>query len=111
MLLANCGRLKRKLWCVIEINGRELELSANSFGYIMRVSDGGMPIWLEGDRSNVAAYLDEYNVTSSGINIKTLVDILHNLREANDEFKVTFKLFTLCTILSPLVGVHISSSF
>ncbi|XP_024047628.1 uncharacterized protein LOC18053476 isoform X2 [Citrus clementina] len=77
----------------------------------MGVSDGGMRLQLEGDRSDVAAYLDKYNATSSGINVKTLADILQNSREANDEFKVTFMLFTLCTILCPPIGVHISSSF
>ncbi|KDO48866.1 hypothetical protein CISIN_1g036321mg, partial [Citrus sinensis] len=82
LIKLNCGRLKRKLccWlvqrtdvarCVIEFNGRELELSANSFGYIMGVSDGGMPLQLEGDRLDVAAYLGKYNATSSGINVKT----------------------------------------
>lgn len=51
----SCGRLKRKLfsWLVeridtasyiIELNGSSLELSCNSFSYIMGVSDGGMPI-------------------------------------------------------------------
>ena len=77
----------------------------------MGVSDGGMRLQLEGDRSDVASYLDKYNATSSGINVKTLADILQNSREANDEFKVTFMLFTLCTILCPPIGVHISSSF
>ncbi|KAK9225679.1 hypothetical protein WN943_010723 [Citrus x changshan-huyou] len=55
----------------------------------MGVSDGGMRLQLEGDRSDVAAYLDKYNATSSGINVKTLADILQNSREANDEFKDT----------------------
>ncbi|KDO42330.1 hypothetical protein CISIN_1g041885mg, partial [Citrus sinensis] len=115
LIKLNCGRLKRKLccWlvqrtdvarCVIEFSGRELQLSANSFAYIMGVSDGGMRLQLEGDRSDVASYLDKYNATSSGINVKTLADILQNSREANDEFKVTFMLFTLCTILCPPIG-------
>lgn len=55
---------------MLELNGRELELSASSFVSIMRVTDGGMSLLLEGDRSHVAAYLDKYNVTSSGINIR-----------------------------------------
>lgn len=97
--------------CILELYGRELELSVNSFGYIMGVTDRGMPILLKGERSYVATYLDKYNATSSGINIETLANILLNLREANDEFKVTFMLFTLCTILCPPIGVLISSSF
>ena len=94
LIKLNCGRLKRKLccWlvqrtdvarCVIEFNGKELELSANRFCYIMGVSDGGMPLRLEGDRLDVAAYLGKYNATSSGINVKTLADIMQNSREAN----------------------------
>ncbi|XP_024037913.1 uncharacterized protein LOC112097240 isoform X2 [Citrus clementina] len=111
LIKLNCGRLKRKLccWlvertdvarCVIELNGSELQINANSFRYIMGVTDGGLPLLLEGDRSHVAAYLEKYNVTSSGINIKTLADILQNSREANEEFKVTFMLFTLCTVIT-----------
>ena len=53
--------------CVIELNGSELQISANSFQYIMRVTDGGLPLLLESDRSHVAAYLEKYNVTSSGL--------------------------------------------
>ncbi|KAH9695332.1 hypothetical protein KPL71_022729 [Citrus sinensis] len=114
LIKLNCGRLKRKLccWlvertdvarCVIELNGSELQINANSFRYIMGVTDGGLPLLLEGDRSHVAAYLEKYNVTSSGINIKTLADILQNSREANEEFKVTFMLFTLCTVITALM--------
>ncbi|KDO39932.1 hypothetical protein CISIN_1g039230mg, partial [Citrus sinensis] len=122
LIQISCGRLKRKLcsWLVeriettsytIELNGANLELSCNSFSYIMGVSDGGMPIQLEGDRSRVAIYLEKFNATSSGINIKILSDILRNCRGADDDFKVTFMLFTLCTVLCPPIGVHISSSF
>lgn len=122
LIQISCGRLKRKLysWLVeridttsytIELNGANLELNCDSFSYIMGVSDGGMPIQLEGDRSRVAIYLEKFNATSSGINIKILSDILRNCREADDDFKVTFILFTLCTVLCPPIGVHISSSF
>ena len=45
------------------------------------------------------------------LTLRLLADILQNSREANDEFKVTFMLFTMCTILCPPIGVHISSSF
>ncbi|KAK9192770.1 hypothetical protein WN944_003463 [Citrus x changshan-huyou] len=122
LIQLNCGRLKRKLcsWlveridtasCTIELNGSKVELSGTSFSYIMGVSDGGIPLQLEGDKSRVAEYLDKFNATSSGINIKRLSDILRNCRKADDDFKVTFMLFTLCTILCSPIGVHISSSF
>ena len=122
LIQLNCGRLKRKLcsWFVerinttsytIELNGTKLELSGDSFSYITGVSDGGMPIQLEGDRLRVAGYLDKFNATSSGINIKILSNILCNCREADDDFKVTFMLFTLCSVLCSPIEVHISSSF
>ncbi|KDO47164.1 hypothetical protein CISIN_1g042830mg, partial [Citrus sinensis] len=122
LIQLSCGRLKRKLcsWLVeridtasytIELNGSNLELSCNSFSYIMGVSDGGMPIQLEGDRSTVSVYLQKFSATSSGVNIKILSEILRNCRLADDEFKVIFMLFTLCTVLCPPIGVHISSSF
>ncbi|KDO62590.1 hypothetical protein CISIN_1g039418mg [Citrus sinensis] len=117
-----CGRLKRKLcaWlveridtarCVLQLNGHELELSPNSFGYIMGVTDGGMPMELQGDSAEVAAYLDKFNATSRGINIKTMEDILLTSKDADNDFKVAFMLFTLCTLLCPPGGVHISYSF
>ncbi|KAH9791180.1 hypothetical protein KPL71_003641 [Citrus sinensis] len=122
LIQLNCGRLKRKLcsWlveridttsCTIDLNGSKVELSGPSFSYIMGVSDGGIPLQLEGDKSRVAEYLHKFNATSSGINIKRLSDILRNCREADDDFKVTFMLFTLCTVLCSPIGVHISSSF
>ncbi|XP_052287199.1 uncharacterized protein LOC127898748 [Citrus sinensis] len=122
LIQLNCGRLKRKLcsWLVeridtasgtIDLNGSKVELSGPSFSYIMGVSDGGKPLQLEGDKSRVAEYLQKFNATSSGINIKRLSDILRNCREADDDFKVTFMLFTLCTVLCSPIGVHISSSF
>ncbi|KAH9779915.1 hypothetical protein KPL71_007885 [Citrus sinensis] len=87
LIQLNCGRLKRKLcsWlveridttsCTIDLNGSKVELSGLSFSYIMGVSDGGIPLQLEGDKSRVAEYLHKFNATSSGINIKRLSDIL-----------------------------------
>lgn len=65
LIQLNCERLKRKLssWLVeriditsytIELNGTMLELSRNSFSYMMRVSDEGMLLQLEGSKSRVA---------------------------------------------------------
>ncbi|KAK9229924.1 hypothetical protein WN944_022890 [Citrus x changshan-huyou] len=122
LIQLNCGRLKRKLcsWLVeridtcnytIELNGTKLELSRDSFSNVMGVSDGGMPIQLDGDKSRVAVYLDKFNATSSGINIKILSEFLRNCRQADEDFKVSFMLFTLCSVLCSPIGVHISSSF
>lgn len=122
ILQLSCGRLKRKLcgWlveridmtrCVLVLNGNEVELSPSSFGYIMGLKDGGMPLQLEGDNAEVATYLEMFSATSRGIHIKNLAEILHNSKAADDRFKVTFMLLTLCTVLCPPGGVHISSGF
>ena len=50
----------------------------------MGVSDGGMPIQLEGDRSIVSVYLQKFSAISSGVNIKILSEILRNCRLADD---------------------------
>lgn len=89
ILQLNCGRLKRKLcgWlveridmtrCVLVLNGNEVELSPSSFGHIMGLKDGGMPLQLEGDNAEVATYLEMFSATSRGIHIKNLAEILHN---------------------------------
>lgn len=118
----NSGRLKRKLcgWLidridvgrsVLVVNGNEVVLSANSFGHIMGLKDEDMPTELEGDITEVEPYLQMFNASSRGINIKKLAEILSSSTAADDRFKVTFMLFTLCSVLCPPGGVHISSSF
>ncbi|KDO41662.1 hypothetical protein CISIN_1g042104mg [Citrus sinensis] len=107
----NCGRLKRKLcgWlvekidigrCILELNGIDVELSPKSFNYIMGILDG------ESEISEVFTYLEKFNATSRGINIMVLAKILRNSKLADDLFKATFMLFTLCTVLCPPRGVH-----
>ncbi|KDO38048.1 hypothetical protein CISIN_1g014153mg [Citrus sinensis] len=122
LLQLNCGRLKRNLcgWlvekidiarCILQLNGVEVELSPKSFSYVMGISDGGKPLQLEGESSEVCAYVDNFTPTSRGINITVLAGILQKLKSADDQFKVTFMMFALCTILCPPGGVHISSGF
>ena len=117
-----CGRLNRKLceWLVkrvdmarsiLNVHGTELELRLHSFGYIMGISDGGLNVELDGNMEEVSGYLKLYKSNSNGIHIKKLADILRHQNVADDQFKVTFTLFALCSVLCPAGGVHISSSF
>lgn len=116
-----CGRLNRKLceWLVqrvdmgrsvLNVHGTELDLSSQSFGYIMRISDGGMNVELDGNMEEVSRYLKLYEANSNGIHIKKLADILGTRKLVDEEFKVTFTLFALCSVLCLEGGVHISSS-
>ena len=89
----------------LQLNGVDVELSPKSFSYVMGISDGGNPLQLEGESSKVSAYLDKFTPTSRGINITVLAGILQKLKSANDQFKVTFMMFALCTILCPPGGV------
>ncbi|KAH9751586.1 hypothetical protein KPL71_014350 [Citrus sinensis] len=77
LLQLNCGRLKRNLcgWlvekidiarCILQLNGVEVELSPKSFSYVMGISDGGKPLQLEGESSEVCAYVDNFTPTSRG---------------------------------------------
>ncbi|GAY64420.1 hypothetical protein CUMW_233450 [Citrus unshiu] len=122
VLELNSGRLKRKLcgWLVdridvcrrvVVLNGNEVELSANSFGHVMGLIDGGMPLRLQGDIKEVESYVQMFSASSTGINIKKLAEMLSNSTAADDRFKVTFMLFTLYTVLCPPGGVHISCNF
>lgn len=77
----------------------------------MGVTDRVIPVELEGDTVEVAAYLYKFSVTSRGINIKKVEEILRTSKDADNEFKVAFMLFTLCTLLCLLGGVHINYGF
>ena len=47
------------------------------------------------DMADLAGYVDKYDATSRGINIKTLSHMLRKSKNADDEFNVTFTLFAL----------------
>lgn len=93
------------------VHGKELEVSPQSFGYVKGISDGGMHVELNGDMKEVSGYLDRFDATSNGINIKKLAEMLGESKQADDEFKVIFTLFTLHSMLCPTGGVHICPSF
>lgn len=108
----NCGRLKRKLRdslvdgldvvrSILLVHGKELQVSPRSFGYIMGISDGGMLVELNGDMKEVSGYLGRFDATSRSITHKKLVEMLLQSKQADDEFKVIFTLFTLYLMLCP----------
>lgn len=66
-------------------------------------------IELNGDMADLVEYLDKYDGTSRSINIKTLSQTLRKSKNAEDEFRVTFTLFALSSLLCSVDGVHISS--
>ncbi|XP_024955347.2 uncharacterized protein LOC112498549 isoform X2 [Citrus sinensis] len=70
-----------------------------------------MHVELNGDMKEVSGYLDRFDATSNGINIKKLAEMLRESKQADDEFKVIFTLFTLHSMLCPTGGVHICPSF
>lgn len=61
--------------------------------------------------ADLAEYLDKYDETLRSINIKTLSQTLRESKNAEDEFRVTFTLFALSSLLCLAEGVHISSQF
>lgn len=95
---------------VLIVHGKELEPRPLSFGYIMGIVDRGLNVEAKGDMQEVGGYLKRFEVTFRDMHIKKLEDILCKSTRADDEFKVKFTLFVLCSLLCLNSGVHISSS-
>lgn len=65
----------------------------------MGISDAAMHVEVDGDMYEIGGYLDKLEASSKGIQVKKLANILRNCECDDDEFKVTFALFTLCSVL------------
>ena len=72
------------------VNGMEFDTSVKSFAYITGFEDEGLYVVLNGDIADWAKYLDNYDRTSQGINIKTLSHMLRNSKNVDDKLNVTF---------------------
>ncbi|KAH9780373.1 hypothetical protein KPL71_008049 [Citrus sinensis] len=119
LLHIKCGRLKRDLcsWLVqnfdpftscIFLHGKSINLSPRDFEYIMGIKDGGVDIDVDLGIDNIDKLRDEYLDDSGYIKLKTLESKLVNQREVNDDFKRSFVLFAIATIIFPKLGLNLA---
>ncbi|KAK3195640.1 hypothetical protein Dsin_026950, partial [Dipteronia sinensis] len=73
--------------------------------------NSGQPISLDGDSKQIKELMEIYKGTSRGIKVNVLIETMKNLRSVDDEFKITFMLFVIETVLCPQCGIYVSSSY
>ncbi|TXG60525.1 hypothetical protein EZV62_015098 [Acer yangbiense] len=120
LLTLNCGRLRRDLcgWLVskfdtsnlsIELHGKRFTLDPSVFSHIMGISDGGDIVVLDGDVNHV--WRSKYSITNRGIRLPQFEEQLKNIKTTDDDFKITFCLYLLGTILAPAAGEYVDERY
>ncbi|KAK1584052.1 hypothetical protein Q3G72_029470 [Acer saccharum] len=120
LLMLNCERLRHDLcgWLVskfdtsnlsIELHGKRFTLDPSVFLHIMGISDGGDIVDLDGDVNHV--WRSKYSITNRGIRLPQLEEQLKNIKTTDDDFKITFYLYSLGTILAPAVGEYVDERY
>ncbi|KAK9199634.1 hypothetical protein WN944_014826 [Citrus x changshan-huyou] len=74
----------------------------------MGIKDGGVDIDVDLGIDNIDKLRDEYLDDSGYIKLKTLESKLVNQREVNDDFKRSFVLFAIATIIFPKSGLNLA---
>ncbi|KAK3188742.1 hypothetical protein Dsin_028303, partial [Dipteronia sinensis] len=77
----------------------------------MGLENSRQTISLEGDSKQIKELMEIYKGTSRGIKVNVLIEKIKNLRSADDEFKINFRLFVIGTVLCPQGGIYVSSSY
>ncbi|KAK1571204.1 hypothetical protein Q3G72_013330 [Acer saccharum] len=122
LLSMNCGRLRRYIYSFVvdkfdidtlsvELYKKTFKLSTNVYSQIMGLENRGQLINLDGDSKQIEELIEIYKGTSRGIKVNVLIEKMKILRSADDEFKITFMLFVIGTILCPQGGIYVSSSY
>ncbi|TXG64113.1 hypothetical protein EZV62_011107 [Acer yangbiense] len=120
LLMLKCGRLRRDLcgWLVskfdtknlsIELHGKKFTLDPSGFSHIMGISDGGDIVDLHGDLNDV--WRSKFRITNRGIKLPQLEEQLKNIKTTDDDFKITFCLYLLGTILAPATGEYVDERY
>ncbi|KAK3221050.1 hypothetical protein Dsin_015020 [Dipteronia sinensis] len=116
LLSTNCGRLRRYIYSFVmdkfdidtlsvELYGKMFNLSTNVYSQIMENSR--QPISLDGGIKQIKELIEIYKGTSMGIKVNVLIEKMKILRSADDEFKITFMLFVIGTVLCSQGGIYI----
>ena len=120
LLLSKCGRLRRDLcgWLVskfdttnfsIELHGKKFNLDPSVFAHVMGISDGGEIVQVKGDLNHL--WRSKFSISNRGIKLPHLEQKLKNMKTADDDFKITWCLYMLGTLLAPATGEYVDARY
>ncbi|GAY36146.1 hypothetical protein CUMW_279180 [Citrus unshiu] len=107
LLVKQCNVDKRS----ITVHGMEYKLTPETFTSVMGVGDGGTPIVLGGEDSEITDLRAKYCSGKKGIPIGSLDDKLKINSCAGEDFCILFSLFAIGTILCPTTAAYINPSY
>ncbi|XP_052297230.1 uncharacterized protein LOC112498237 [Citrus sinensis] len=119
LLGLKCGRLRQDLCRLlvkqcnvdkrsITVHGMEYKLTPKTFTSVMGVGDGGTPIVLGGEDSEITYLRAKYCSGKKGIPIGSLDDKLKTNSCADEDLCILFSLFVIGTILCPPTAAYIN---
>ncbi|KAK2637488.1 hypothetical protein Ddye_032280 [Dipteronia dyeriana] len=97
--------------CSIYIHGKTFALHSSLFAHVMGVADIGDPINIYGGVPNKEFWESRFVITSRAIFIKDIETHLEKITTSDYEFKVTFCLFLLGTILAPTANYYVNAGY
>lgn len=121
LLGLRCRTLRRSLclWLLerfntsrrsLEICGKCIPLSPRDVEHVMGLTASGKDVVNSGPDDLIADLRHHYNATNRGISVRLLEDHLA-APEAGEDFKRSFVLYALGTVLSPTARLDVSPSF
>ncbi|GAV75817.1 HMG_box domain-containing protein/Sina domain-containing protein/PMD domain-containing protein [Cephalotus follicularis] len=121
LLDLRCRTLRRSLclWLLerfntarrsLEICGEDIPLSCIDVEFVMGLSASGKDVVNSGPDELIADLRQSYNATNHGISVRLLEELLA-APEAGEDFKRSFVLYALGTLLSPTARLDVSPSF
>ncbi|KAK2658077.1 hypothetical protein Ddye_011129 [Dipteronia dyeriana] len=93
----------------IELHGKSFKLDADVFSHVMGISNIEERISI--DRPILKSWRSKFSITSCGIKLVHLDNLLKNNKTADDDFKVTFCLHMLGTVLAPTAGEYVDARY
>lgn len=121
LLGLRCRTLRRSLclWLLqrfntsgrsLEICGKRIPISPKDVEFVMGLAASGKDVVNSGPDDLIADLRRSYNATNRGISVRLLEERL-KAPEAGEEFKRSFVLYALGTLLSPTARLDVSPSF
>ncbi|GMY24259.1 E3 ubiquitin-protein ligase SINA-like 10 [Fagus crenata] len=121
LLSLRCRTLRRSLclWllerfnttrCSLEICGERIPLSPKDVELVMGLAASGKDVVNSGPDDLIADLRHSYNASNRGISVRLLEERLA-APEAGEDFKRSFVLYALGTLLSPTARLDVSPSF
>jgi len=121
LLGLRCRTLRRSLclWllerfdatnCSLEISSAHLPLTPKDVETVLGLSASGKEVVNSGPEDLISDLRSSYNAINHGISVRLLEDRLATA-EAGDDFKRSFVLYVLGTLLSPTARLDVSPSF